>query len=509
MLKKRFIPRTMLLLVPVLLQMAIFVVLVLRFSEFFGYFYVASITISIVVVIMILNSRSNPAYKIAWIIPIMLLPIFGGVFYLLIGRNKLSNRNKKRMQLIEIKSKEVLETHHHVLEEIRKVRRGAALQASYIQNYAYYPPYQDTQTEYLHIGEIKFQRLKEELEKAQHFIFLEYYIIEEGKMWNSILNILKLKVAEGVEVRIIYDDVGCIFTLPRDYYLQLEEMGIQCCVFNPLEPILSLKGNTRDHRKIAVIDGHTGFTGGINLADEYINEIEKHGHWKDSSIMVKGKAVWNLTVMFLSMWDYLRGIDEDFNQFRNYTQNESSVMNDGFVQPFADSPLDNESVGQTVYLNLISKASKSIYITTPYLIIDYEMINALTTAAKNGVDVRIITPNHGDRWYVHSVTRSYYRQLLEGGVKIYEYTPGFIHSKNFIVDDDYGVVGTINMDYRSLYLHFECGVWLFKTESVIHMRDDFIDTLAMCEQIPLEQAISLPWYRMLGRLLLRIFAPLL
>ena len=509
MLKKPFISRTVLLLVPVLLQMAIFIVLILRFSNFFGYFYVASIIISIIVVIMILNSRSNPAYKIAWIIPIMLLPIFGGVFYLLIGRNKLSKRNKNRMKLIEIKSKEMLETHHHVLEEIRKIRRGAALQSSYIQNYAYYPPYTDSYTEYLHIGEIKFQRLKEELRKAEHFIFLEYYIIEEGKMWNSILDILKAKVAEGVEVRIIYDDVGCIFTLPRDYHLRLEEMGIQCSVFNPLEPILSLKGNTRDHRKIAVIDGHTGFTGGINLADEYINEIEKHGHWKDSSIMVKGKAVWNLTVMFLSMWDYLRGIDEDFNAYRNYSQNEGDKVSTGFVQPFADSPLDNESVGQTIYLNLISKASKSIYITTPYLIIDYEMINALTTAAKNGVDVRIITPHHGDRWYVHSVTRSYYRQLLEASVKIYEYSPGFIHSKTFIIDDDYGVVGTINMDYRSLYLHFECGVWLFKTESVVHMRDDFIDTLSICEQISLEQASSLPWYRVMGRLMLRIFAPLL
>lgn len=509
MLKKLFVPRTLLLLIPVLMQLAIFIMLVLRFSEYFGYFYVTSITISVIVVVLILNSRSNPAYKIAWIIPIMLFPIFGGVFYLLVGRHKLSKRNKKRMQLIEIKTKEALETHHHVLGKIKSIRRGAALQASYIQNYAYFPPYEDSLTEYLPIGEIKFQRLKEALENAQHFIFLEYYIIEEGKMWNSILDILKLKVAEGVDVRIIYDDVGCIFTLPRDYHLRLEEMGIQCCVFNPLTPILSLKGNTRDHRKIAVIDGHTGFTGGINLADEYINEIDKYGHWKDSSIMVKGKAVWNLTVMFLSMWDYLRGIDEDFNEFRNYSQDDREVEQVGFVQPFADSPLDNESVGQTVYLNLISKASKSIYITTPYLIIDYEMINALTTAAKNGVDVRIITPHHGDRWFVHSVTRSYYRQLLEGGVKIYEYTPGFIHSKTFVVDDDYGIVGTINMDYRSLYLHFECGVWLFKTESVVHMKDDFVDTLSMCQEITLEQASNLPWYKVLGRLLLRIFAPLL
>jgi len=467
------------------------------------------VLISMVVVIGILNSRSNPAYKIAWIIPIMLVPIFGGLFYILVGRNKLNKRERERMTFIDQKTVEALQQHDEVLYRLADINPNAVIQSRYIQDFAYYPPYQTGQVEYLNIGEVKFLRLKEELRKAQHFIFLEYFIIEEGKMWNSLLEILLEKVEEGVDVRLIYDDVGCLFTLPKDYDKKLEAMGIQCSIFNPIKPILTMKGNNRDHRKIAIIDGHTGFTGGINLADEYINEIDKYGHWKDTAIMVKGKPVWNMTVMFLSMWDYLRGIDEDFSHYRNFSHAEETDGTHSFIQPYADSPLDNEPVGQTVYLNLISKATKSVYITTPYLIIDYEMVNALTTAAKGGVDVRIITPHHGDKWFVHSVTRSYYRILMESGVKIYEYTPGFIHSKTFVVDNEYAVVGTINMDYRSLYLHFECGVWMFRTEAIKLMTADFMGTLAMCEAITIETIQQTFWLRRLGRFILRIFAPLL
>ena len=249
----------------------------------------------------------------------------------------------------------------------------------------------------------------EELKKAKKYIFLEYFIIQEGKMWNTILDILKEKADEGVDVRVIYDDMGCIMTLPTGYDKKLREMGIKCSIFNPFVPILSSKFNTRDHRKICVIDGNVGFTGGVNLADEYINAYEKHGHWKDTAIILKGEAVFSLTAMFLSMWDYLNRMEEDYSK---YYPTEWDPNAQGFVQPFTDNPLDDEAVGETVYLNLINKAKRYVYITTPYLILDSEMTTALSVAAKNGVDVRIITPHVPDKLYVHAVSRAYYEMLV-------------------------------------------------------------------------------------------------
>ena len=348
----------------------------------------------------------------------------------------------------------------------------------------------------------------EELKKAKHYIFLEYFIIQEGKMWNTILDILRQKAAEGVDVRVIYDDMGCIMILPTGYDRTLEQMGIKCRIFNPFVPILSSRFNTRDHRKICVIDGNVGFTGGINLADEYINAYEKHGHWKDTSILLKGEAVFNLTVMFLSMWDYLDSTTgkTDYSRYYPTVWDENAK---GYVQPFADNPLDDEAVGETVYLNLINKAKRYVYITTPYLILSSEMLTALTSAAKCGVDVRIITPHIPDKWYVHAVSRSHYQPLIEAGVKIYEYTPGFIHAKTFVVDDDYAVVGTIHLDYRSLYLHFECAVWMYQTPSVAQVRDDFFKTQQISQEITLEECRSLSFPRRLGRSVLRVFAPLM
>lgn len=491
------------------LQAAILVGMILKFNDYFVYFYALCILLSVAAVLGIISNKSNPGYKIAWIIPILLFPIFGGLFYMMFGNHQISRRDKQKMIGIEEEMMKVLKQDKPILPLIEKQSETAANQSRYIENHAYCPPYTDTYTEYLPIGEIAFERLKEELRKAEHYIFLEYFIIEEGKMWNGILDILKEKIAEGVDVRVIYDDVGCIMTLPYKYNKHLEEMGIKCCVFNPFVPILSVRLNNRDHRKIAVIDGHTGFTGGINLADEYINAYAKHGHWKDTAIMLKGEAVWNLTVMFLSVWTYTTGTKEDYNAYRPHIYQKEAIKAAGYVQPFSDSPLDQEAVGETVYLNLINKAKKYIYINTPYLIIDNEMVTALSMAAKSGVDVRIVTPHIADKWYVHAVTRAYYEILLESGVKIYEYTPGFIHAKTFVVDDLYSVVGTINLDYRSLYLHFECGVWLYKTESVYAIKEDFLKTLEVCESISVEACRQLPWYKKIGRSILRVFAPLM
>ncbi len=478
-----------------------------KLDNYFVYFYAGSVLLSLLITLGIINSKSNPAYKIAWLIPILLFPVFGGLVYLLFGSDRTGRYLRKKLQGIGTEMDNVIgEAHRRSGAE--QLPPDAANQSRYISHCAYCPPYQNTTTEYLPLGEVKFERMVEELKKAKHYIFLEYFIIQEGKMWNTILDILRQKAAEGVDVRVIYDDMGCIMILPTGYDRTLEQMGIKCRIFNPFVPILSSRFNTRDHRKICVIDGNVGFTGGINLADEYINAYEKHGHWKDTSILLKGEAVFNLTVMFLSMWDYLDGTTgkTDYSRYYPTVWDENAK---GYVQPFADNPLDDEAVGETVYLNLINKAKRYVYITTPYLILSSEMLTALTSAAKCGVDVRIITPHVPDKWYVHAVSRSHYQPLIEAGVKIYEYTPGFIHAKTFVVDDDYAVVGTINLDYRSLYLHFECAVWMYQTPSVAQVRDDFFKTQQISQEITLEECRSLSFPRRLGRSVLRVFAPLM
>ena len=478
-----------------------------KLDNYFVYFYAGSVLLSLLITLGIINSKSNPAYKIAWLIPILLFPVFGGLVYLLFGSDRTGRYLRKKLRGIGTEMDNVIgEAHRRSGAE--ELPPDAANQSRYISHCAYCPPYQNTTTEYLPLGEVKFERMVEELKKAKHYIFLEYFIIQEGKMWNTILDILRQKAAEGVDVRVIYDDMGCIMILPTGYDRTLEQMGIKCRIFNPFVPILSSRFNTRDHRKICVIDGNVGFTGGINLADEYINAYEKHGHWKDTSILLKGEAVFNLTVMFLSMWDYLDGTTgkTDYSRYYPTVWDENAK---GYVQPFADNPLDDEAVGETVYLNLINKAKRYVYITTPYLILSSEMLTALTSAAKCGVDVRIITPHIPDKWYVHAVSRSHYQPLIEAGVKIYEYTPGFIHAKTFVVDDDYAVVGTINLDYRSLYLHFECAVWMYQTPSVAQVRDDFFKTQQISQEITLEECRSLSFPRRLGRSVLRVFAPLM
>ncbi len=526
-LKKIFYPRTFIVMVSILGQLTIIIAVILQFSDYFAFFYGASLLLSLVAFLWVVNSKINPSYKIAWIIPIMLFPIFGGLFYLFFGRSKMSRKTAAKMKAYEKKVQRALAPYkisaeRNYMKTLAAENQDAANQIKYITDFAGYPPYPDGTSEYLAIGEMKFEQMREELKKAKHYIFMEYFIIEEGVMWNQILDILKEKAARGVDVRLIYDDVGCVFTLPHGYDKKMEAAGIKCCVFNPLSPVFSLRQNNRDHRKITVIDGHTAFTGGINLADEYINEIVKYGHWKDTSIMLKGPSAWSLTVMFLAMWDYLRDVEENFDDFHpskdERTELEGSVSTDGepgneftggCVQPFADSPLDEEPVGESVYLNLIYKAKKYVYITTPYLIIANEMVTALCAAAKGGVDVRIITPHKWDKRLVHLVTRTYYKTLVESGVKIYEYTPGFMHSKTFLVDDLYGVVGTINMDYRSLYLHFECGVWLYNTPSLPEMKQDFIETLGICHQITPEDFKGIKWYKLLAGSVLRVFAPMM
>ncbi|MCK9524499.1 MAG: cardiolipin synthase [Limnochordia bacterium] len=491
----------------ILAQLFALVLMIGRFSDYVPQFYVFSTFLSALVVIFIATGREKSAYKIAWIIPITLFPIFGGLFYLMLGKPRKNRRMQRKMQKTKALGDQALRSSAPVLHVLAHIDEHAANQARYIQNYASYPMYENSYSHFFPLGELAYESMLEELTKAEHYIFLEYFIIEEGIMWNRILEILADKAQAGVDVRVIYDDVGCLFKLPYRYDKQLESLGIKTERFHPLTPKLTASLNYRDHRKLMIIDGHTGFTGGINLADEYINAYEKLGHWKDSAFLIKGEPVWSLTMMFLAMWEYLRDESSPLEDLRPPSLPQETATR-GFIQPFGDNPLDGEAVSETIYLNLISRARNYVYITTPYLILDNEVLTALSTAAKSGVDVRIITPNIPDKPIVHAVTRSYYHLLVTSGVRIYEYTPGFMHSKTIVADSEIAVVGSINLDYRSLYLAFENGVWLYKTPSVLEIRDDFLQTLPVCKEVTGQRYSSAGAIKRFSWSLLRLLAPL-
>ena len=489
-----------------LLQIVVMVLLMVAFTEYAPWFNALMLIVALLLTLRIVSSDADPDYKIAWILPILAMPVFGVTVYLLFGGSRKSRRLKKRLRLASKTMQTCLRQDRHILDHLRAEDPAAEAPAYYLAGKAFCPIYERTKTEYFPVGERCYNRMLRDLRSAKQYIYLEYFIIERGRMWDGILEILREKAAQGVDVRVIYDDFGCITKLPSGYYKQLEAMGIRCRVFNPFIPVVSPLLNNRDHRKFMIIDGRIGYTGGINLADEYINAVRPFGHWKDCGIRLEGDAVWSMTVSFLSMWDFTRNEEERFAPFHPDPAHGGA---EGYVQPYHDCPWDEEPVGQTVYLNLINRAKKYVYITTPYLIIDYSITMALTSAAKSGVDVRIITPHIPDKKTVFEVTRAYYQELLEAGVQIFEYEPGFIHSKNFVVDDLYATVGTVNLDYRSMFLHFENGVVLYDTPTVAEIRDDFLDTQTKCLMVTETECRLVPWYRKLVRSILKIFAPLL
>lgn len=467
--------------------------------------------LGIFVVLWIVNRKINPSYKLAWTILILAVPVLGLVLYMLFGQSRVASVMQKHFEQILRDSKEYMAEKEETSRRLRECDMSAAVQSAYIRRSSGYAAHENTTAEYFQVGEDMFPVLVRELEKAEHYIFIEYFIMNDGVMLRTVLEILERKAAQGVDVRIIYDDFGCLTTLPYKYYEVLRKKGIQAEVFNSFRPILNIIYNNRDHRKLCVIDGYVGFTGGINLADEYINQRERFGHWKDTAIMLRGEAVWNMTLMFLHMWAV---INRDkgpisYDQYLPHAYHRERFESSGFVQPFCDTPLDDEVVGENVYLNIINRARHYVYICTPYLIIDNEMMTALCLAAKSGVDVRIMTPGVPDKKIVFLLTQSYYQQLLEAGVKIYEYRPGFLHAKSFVCDDEIGVVGTINLDYRSLYLHFENGVWLYKNSAIEAIKEDFDETLVYCEPITLEFCRSRSVLVRGMQNILRLFAPLL
>lgn len=462
--------------------------------------------ISVLVSVYILVKKDTNVYKTTWIFLILIFPLFAGLLYLITDLQSSTRRFRKQSLFTEKKAQSLMELPKSGYEEAKEKHPECVRQFRYLEDFAGFPIYDGTKTKYLSPGEMKFEYLVSELEKAEKYIFLEYFIVQEGVMWDTILEILKRKAAEGVTVRLLYDDFGCFALLPKDYPKILKQYGIECAIFNPFRPFLTIKQNNRDHRKIVSIDGKVAFTGGINLADEYINVKEKHGHWKDASVMVEGKAAWSFTLMFLQMWELVNKTDEDYMQWYPYTDKPCNVTAEGYVLPYADSPLDKENVGEHVYMQILNNAKDYVYINTPYLIIDDKMLEAITLAAKSGVDIRIVTPHIADKRFVHATTRSYYRQLIDAGVKIYEYRNGFIHSKTFVSDDRVATVGTTNLDYRSLYLHFECGAWMYDTSAVMEIKDDFLKTLDICKPISADDCKTNIFIRLLQDFL-RIFAP--
>ena len=462
--------------------------------------------ISVATVIAIVNRSMSPESKVTWLI-VTFVPVFGPLLYLMFGERRLSKKELKQLQ--ELNSIAFHENNgrqlHLQLQETDKSAYGIINALLHMDSNA--EVYGQTDSQFFASGEEMWQQMLEDLKRAEKFIFLEYYIVDEGLMWDSILEILEEKAAQGVEIKMLYDDIGCMVTLPGDYTVHLRSKGIDAHKFNKVIPRMTVAYNNRDHRKILVIDGQISYTGGINLADEYINHIERFGHWKDSGIRIDGPATQAFTRLFLMNWYINRGEISDFDQY--HLENQTR-FGSGLCIPYGSGPkpIYKTKVGKIVYQNLINQAEDFVYITTPYLIIDYDLTEDIKNAAMRGVDVRIVTPHIPDKKLIQLVTRGAYPDLLSAGVRIFEYTPGFIHSKQMIVDDRFAAVGTINLDYRSLVHHYENAVLLYKTESIADIRKDFEGIFEQSQEI-FSDTINPTWYQMMIKEVTQLFAPML
>lgn len=475
--------------------------------EYLPHFVALSLAFSAFMGLYILNTDADPTSKITWLLVIALMPAMGAPLYCYTRSDLGVRLLKKRLKFLIDSTRDSIAQDSSVLDGLEQESPGTAALSHYLRRSGCFPVYNKTDVKYFPLGEDMWQELLLQLEQAEHFIFLEYFIIDEGLMWGRILEILAKKASQGVEVRVMYDGTCEFSTLPHDYPKRLGELGIKCKMFAPMSPFISTHYNYRDHRKIAVIDGHTAFTGGVNLADEYINKIERHGHWKDTAIMLQGEAVRSFTLMFLQMWN----VSERQPEFRRYLEypcrRQQSAQ--GYVMPYGDCPLDNDKVGERVYMDILNRARSYVYIMSPYLILDGEMETALKFAAERGVDVRLVLPGIPDKLSPWALAKTHYAPLLSSGVKIYEYSPGFVHAKVFVADDLEAVVGTINLDYRSLYHHFECAAYLYKTDCIADIKTDVLDTMARSSMVGPESASrDKLWLRLLG-FLMKALAPLM
>lgn len=509
--KKMITNRIIVTVIMILLEFSLLIGLFLRAIQVSGVVLVGFYLLGFLYVIYLVCKDENASYRIGWILVIFTLPPFGTFLYMLWGDKKPSRKLRIRLTKTYKAFDKYLTGSEEAYRELEKENPRAAATARYIKKTSRYPLHRNTHVTYYPAGEEMFEAMLAEMKKAEHFIFLEFFIVEEGEMWGRMLEVLLEKARQGVEICMLYDDMGSVTLLPFGYYRKLEEMDphIKCIPFNPVVPFLAMVMNNRDHRKILVVDGHTGFTGGVNLADEYINVKERFGHWKDTGVKLVGDGVWNLTVMFMEMWNACSKTKLSAKQHAvdRYPHQEPEAK-EGFVLPYGDDPLDDESVGEDAYMEILNQARDYVYIITPYLILDDELKRALIMAAKRGVDIRIVTPGIPDKKIVFRLTRANYLPLLKAGIKIYEYTPGFIHAKSFISDDNVGVVGTINLDYRSLYLHFECAVWMYQVPALADLKRDTLETIEKSHRV-YEEDVHAKGFGRLFDGLLRVMAPLL
>ena len=480
----------------ILIQLLVFLGIPYYLKEYATFIYSAMSVMEIVVLVYIINTEGNPAFKMTWMLCVMALPVIGTGFV------------QNRLAALRMETEPYMDQDEKVTEALWASKSANAQLSYYLSHQLGFPTYRNTEVEYFPVGEDKFASMIKELEKAEKFIFMEYFIVEEGIMWDTILEILKRKVNEGVEVRFMYDGMCAFDLLPYSYPKKLQKFGIKCKMSNKIRPFVSTIQNNRDHRKICVIDGQTGYVGGVNLADEYINEKERFGHWKDTAVLLRGDAVQSLTMIFLQMWDVdMRGVEP----YGKYLTKKAESLNDrlGYVIPYADSPFDHENVGEEVYFHILNHAKKYVHIMTPYLILDNEMLTTLIRAAKSGIEVIIIMPHIPDKWYAFAVAKTYYKELIEGGVQIYEYAPGFVHAKVFVSDDDTATVGSINLDFRSLYLHFENGVFIYDNPEVQKVEEDFQNTLAKCHKVTVTEVRNRGVLMKVAGQVLRLVAPLM
>ena len=475
--------RAGLLLILMLLQILLFVVVFGRLRIYLPHYVTIGAVFSAVMALYLLNSRHDNSTKITWIVVIMLLPVVGALFYLY-TRSDIGHRLlRDRFARLSDATRDSIPQDPETVERFRRGEPEAVGLTNYVNRTGRFPVYDQTDVRYFPLGDDMFPVLLEELEKAEKFIFLEYFIIQEGYMWGRILDILTRKAKEGVEIRVLYDGMCEMFTLPVNYWKLLEKVGIKARPFSEIRPIVSSHYNYRDHRKIMVIDGKVAFNGGVNLADEYINRIERFGHWKDTAVMLRGPAVQSFTLMFLQMW-YVGEKEPDYASWLAEAPEAREAK--GYVMPYCDSPLDGEKVGETVYMDILNRAVDYVHIMSPYLILDGELETAMCFAAERGVDVKLILPGIPDKKVAYALAKTHYRRLTESGVKVYEYTPGFVHAKVFVSDDRKAVVGSINLDYRSLYHHFECATYLYRTDCIQEIEEDFQQTLGKCRKVTAE-----------------------
>lgn len=464
--------------------------------------------VKVIAVLYILYKPSNPAFKISWIILLTFIPVIGVVLYFLFGNMKIPKRVQKKVNVVQGKTSLLFEYNDVVENEIRNIDKRIYNNMKFLSNTSTFPIYRNTDVEYLELGEIYFTRMIEDMKLAKKYIFLEYFIIEDGIIFENIFKVLEDRIKNGVKVYILYDAFGSMFTISSSVKKRFKEVGIEFRAFNNLTPLITMYLNNRDHRKITVIDGVIGYSGGINIGDEYANIASKYGHWKDTGIRVCGDVVKSYAIMFLRMWSLLDKKLTDYSCF-DLTKKIDSTNSDGYVITFSDGPYNDCNIGENIYIKTLNNAKDYVYITTPYLIITNEMSIALCNAALSGVDVRIIMPGIPDKKIVYVASRSFYEELLKAGVKIYEYTPGFIHSKSYISDDDVSIIGTINMDYRSLFLHYELGTYFYKSKMTLKMKEDYLNLLTKCREVKLVNWKKRNFITRVFEAILRAFSPML